>query len=533
MKKKINGKYTDKFKSHAVKYVVETGMSIRSAAKQLSMPYSTLSAWLKKIKKEEDTDKYSSQQKTLVDFSEVEQLKRELEGVKAERDSLRNLAKISTTSEFPNITKPAIGMNTVVEHEGTKINQVGEQWKFGDWDSLVNIDEDFLENHPDRARLALLVAASYQQNGDLSATMRWIRLAQVWGCSKKWLSQILISGIHNTLGRAALINGQRPRAVEHFEDAIRTVTPYSDVKLWGHARSVKELTVLGLLPQAVSQVEELRGQSKQIDARPIPSEAHVKVLGMEVDWLRERVYSLQKQYTGSVKNPIVGHVKAPPATTLDQKDYCGLHGLDKKLEAYIDYDNGYFVELGANDGISQSNTYYFEKVRGWRGVLIEPILHNYLKCKTNRSSENAFECVACVSFTYDKPHVPLVYSNLMTAPVGLESDITDAHDHAQSGEVYLAPDETSVDIFAPVKTLSAVLDEAHSPNLIDLLSLDVEGAEIEVLKGLDHQKYRIKYLLVECRDKQVMENYLKQHDYRLIDKLSHHDYLFADDRRGA
>jgi hypothetical protein len=41
--------------------------------------------------------------------------------------------------------------------------------------------------------------------------------------------------------------------------------------------------------------------------------------------------------------------------------YHGLNGLDKKMEAYLGYDNGYFVELGANDGVSQSNTLYFEK----------------------------------------------------------------------------------------------------------------------------------------------------------------------------
>jgi hypothetical protein len=47
------------------------------------------------------------------------------------------------------------------------------------------------------------------------------------------------------------------------------------------------------------------------------------------------------------------------------RTYKGMNQLDKKIETYVDFDNGYFVELGANDGISQSNTYYFEKNRGW------------------------------------------------------------------------------------------------------------------------------------------------------------------------
>ena len=51
--------------------------------------------------------------------------------------------------------------------------------------------------------------------------------------------------------------------------------------------------------------------------------------------------------------------------------------LDKQLEQYVNYDNGFFVELGANDGFSQSNSLYFEIKRNWRGVLIEPTPHNF------------------------------------------------------------------------------------------------------------------------------------------------------------
>ena len=59
-------------------------------------------------------------------------------------------------------------------------------------------------------------------------------------------------------------------------------------------------------------------------------------------------------------------------TRLFRLRYFSLNSLDKKLEEYLDLDAGYFVELGANDGVNQSNTLYFEKFRGWHGVLIEP-----------------------------------------------------------------------------------------------------------------------------------------------------------------
>ena len=74
--------------------------------------------------------------------------------------------------------------------------------------------------------------------------------------------------------------------------------------------------------------------------------------------------------------------------------YYAINNLDKKLEKYVNYDGGFFVELGANNGISQSNSLYFEIKRKWKGILIEPTYENFLKCKENRSSKNHIFCNA-------------------------------------------------------------------------------------------------------------------------------------------
>ena len=60
-----------------------------------------------------------------------------------------------------------------------------------------------------------------------------------------------------------------------------------------------------------------------------------------------------------------------------------LNDIDRKLEKYLDFEEGFFVEAGANDGFNQSNTYYLEKIKKWSGILIEPIpdLYNKLKIK--------------------------------------------------------------------------------------------------------------------------------------------------------
>jgi hypothetical protein len=101
------------------------------------------------------------------------------------------------------------------------------QWQFGDWDSLAKIDRDTLQHHPDRAKLALLAAAGRLQRGQDAEAKVYIRLAQDWGVSKKLISQILIAGVHNSIGRAAAIGNQQHRALHHFENAIRIGTPAS------------------------------------------------------------------------------------------------------------------------------------------------------------------------------------------------------------------------------------------------------------------------------------------------------------------
>lgn len=207
--------------------------------------------------------------------------------------------------------------------------------------------------------------------------------------------------------------------------------------------------------------------------------------------------------------------------------YTGLNQLDRKLEKYVDYDNGYFVELGANDGVTQSNSLYFEKYRNWRGLLVEPAPQNFLKCRQNRSSRDSIYCAACVSFDYDQEFVRIAYSNLMSTPVSLESDIQDPRAHAKLRDQFLVSGETVFEFGAVARTLSSLLLDARAPKLIDFLSLDVEGAELEVLKGVDHQVFRFKYILVECRDFPHLSAYLENQGYRFAEKLSGQDYLFA------
>ncbi len=206
--------------------------------------------------------------------------------------------------------------------------------------------------------------------------------------------------------------------------------------------------------------------------------------------------------------------------------FWGLNNLDKKLAKIIDKQAGYFVELGANDGLSQSNTKHFELFRGWRGLLIEPHPSNFARLKRARESKNAFANAACVSFTFPSNVVRLRFSNLMTTSLDVATDLPNPEAHAEAGRRFLNRGQFIHDFYAPARTLQSLLDEHHAPQKIDLLSLDVEGAEIEVLSGIDHHCYRFSWILVESRNLNRMEAFLNERGYTLYAQLSHHDFLF-------
>lgn len=203
-----------------------------------------------------------------------------------------------------------------------------------------------------------------------------------------------------------------------------------------------------------------------------------------------------------------------------------INELDKQLEKYVDYDNGFFVELGANDGVSQSNSLYFEQRRGWKGVLVEPSPYNFILCKLNRSPKNFIFCNACVDFNYKEKYVDIQYANLMTISKSLDLDLKNSKHHIDTGKKHLKKYEEVFEFGSIAKTLTSILTYSNAPNLIDFLSIDVEGAELSVLQGIDFKKFNFKYILIEIRDFDKISAFLKKFNYQFVEKFSEHDYLF-------
>ena len=173
---------------------------------------------------------------------------------------------------------------------------------------------------------------------------------------------------------------------------------------------------------------------------------------------------------------------------------------------------GTFVELGAFDGMSQSNTVWLEMHRGWRGLLVEAIPEAYERCVRNRPLATVVNC-ACVSDTYPDPTVEMVYAGLMSIVRGARST-----DEADEAWVSLGEDLQKLERYTcsvPARTLSAVLDE-HELRTIDLLSLDVEGYEVDVMKGLDLERFEPRHIVVEDSRGGDIDRYLTVRGYRKV-----------------
>lgn len=212
----------------------------------------------------------------------------------------------------------------------------------------------------------------------------------------------------------------------------------------------------------------------------------------------------------------------------DRYSRMALNELDRKLEHHLNFDNGFFVEAGANDGIAQSNTYYFERLRGWSGLLIEAEPGLAAACRNNRRARvmNA----ALVAEETPGSTVQLHFAGLMSTIEGALGDAATTARHVQAGLAVQPEIGLGRQMRVPARTLSSLLDEAGVTRRVDLLSLDVEGAEPGALRGIDYTRHAPRFICVEVRDEEAINAILGSR-YELVDVLTdlgtHRDLLYG------
>jgi FkbM family methyltransferase len=207
----------------------------------------------------------------------------------------------------------------------------------------------------------------------------------------------------------------------------------------------------------------------------------------------------------------------------DRYSHPAYEDLDRKLAGYLPQRGGIFVEAGAYDGYWGSNTYWFERFRGWSGVLIEPLPELANLARKERPRSQVFQC-ALVPPEYREDVVKLRYGGTMSVLAGAWDG--DEEEHARTG-AHMEGLET-FEIEVPARMISEILDEASITH-IDLMTLDVEGFEASVLRGLDLTRHSPQLLLIEMlkenQERPVIEATLGV-GYRHEAKLSSRDHLY-------
>ena len=145
--------------------------------------------------------------------------------------------------------------------------------------------------------------------------------------------------------------------------------------------------------------------------------------------------------------------------------------LDKKLDLIFNKkENGFFIELGANDGLLQSNTAFFEKYRNWKGVLIEASPLLYKECVINRPKSKCYNN-ACVSNDYKQENIMGDFN--LHGIKSLMSSINGVRRNVQAEMISVK-----------ARTLTDILHESDISQPIDLLLVYVTNLFKHICHGI-------------------------------------------------
>lgn len=196
----------------------------------------------------------------------------------------------------------------------------------------------------------------------------------------------------------------------------------------------------------------------------------------------------------------------------------------------------FFVDVGAYDGIRDSNTYYFE-LMGWKGICIEPHPHYSSICKRNRPNSLCLKLAAW----HENGESNEFYA---TMPGGA-SRIGRLDDLKKTLEMYPTI-ELGEPLRVTTKTLNSILREYYAPPRFELLSIDVEGTEMRVLAGFELESYLPRVVVIEYNHiegersrkphqspPRLLYDYFDQCGYSPVNNTKSHNAIFCRDFEDA
>ena len=191
------------------------------------------------------------------------------------------------------------------------------------------------------------------------------------------------------------------------------------------------------------------------------------------------------------------------------------HTIETYLDTYFPEGPGHFLEIGCWNGELISQTYYLESERGWMGVCVDPFPKNFEKRKCQ-------VCDKAISKNgLSRPFVKVSIDRRYGGDVSYFSGFTDTPYQEHWPLISQYCDYEIIGI--ATITIDQLYEQYDLPNYIEFLSVDVEGAELEIFESIDFTKYSFGMIVFEHNDnaevKEKIGEVLTSSGYVLVDSL--------------
>ncbi len=229
--------------------------------------------------------------------------------------------------------------------------------------------------------------------------------------------------------------------------------------------------------------------------------------------LSPRGVEFQKQFE---QNRACCDLSVPAAAMLAGREVLGRApdfpseiGQDKwvLLKMFPSVTDGYFLDVGSGHGTIGSNTKALED-RGWSGICVDPF-PTHMEGRTCR-----------------------MFKDVVSSAAG---QVVKFHTHSGLGGIadslgkWKEEAQKSPAVELTTTTLGDILERADAPEFIHFLSLDIEGAELDALRGMDLGKYRFGAMAIEHNEEEPKRtdiiNYLRQHGYQRVHTYRQDDFF--------
>ena len=199
--------------------------------------------------------------------------------------------------------------------------------------------------------------------------------------------------------------------------------------------------------------------------------------------------------------------------------YTSQAGQDKIIKK-IFFDgkkNGFFIEIGAYDGISGSNCYHFERFLNWDGIAIEPSIIQFEKLKKNRKCKLLNDAI---SEEVNEVEFMEVTEGL-TQMSGINNNFFERNINI------ITKNSASKTKSFKIKTIT--FDQVISKNSeIDYLSIDIEGGEMALLNSINFNDYEIKVISVENNIPEIQnfKNFFDDKNFIYFDRVGQDEIFY-------